>query len=104
MTQPAAFSLYLKSTFFPITYPSPSWVIISKADVPNIDLSQEMFRQYSKANIPHTFLWPVETRVGLSRREEVEKSPLGTEQRWGKESDGGFVQDLDRGRRGLNLE
>lgn len=104
MTQPAAFSLYLKSTFFPITYPSPSWVIISKADVPNIDLSQEMFRQYSKANIPHTFLWAAETRVGLSRREEVEKSPLGREQRWGKESDGGFIQDLDRGGRGLNLE
>ena len=79
MTQPAAFSLYLKSTFFPITYLSPAWVIISKADVPNIDLSQEMFRQYSKANITHTFLWAAETRVGLSWHEEVEKSPLGRE-------------------------
>ena len=104
MTQPAAFSLYLKSTFFPITYLSPAWVIISKADVPNIDLSQEMFRQYSKANIPHTFLWAAETRVGLSRREEVEKSPLGREQGWRTQSDVGFVQDLDGGGRGLNLE
>lgn len=56
-----------------------------------------MFRQYSKANIPHTFLWAAETRVGLSRREEVEKSPLGREQGWGKQSDVGFVQDLNGG-------
>ena len=63
-----------------------------------------MFRQYSKANIPHTFLWAAETRVGLSRREEVEKSPLGREQGWGKQSDVGFVQDLNRGGRRLNLE
>lgn len=67
--------LYLKSTFFPITYPSPSWVSISKIHIPNIDLSQEIFRKYSKTNIPHTFLRTVETGVG--RRKEVEKSPSG---------------------------
>lgn len=40
--------------------------------------------------------------MGLSWREEVEKSPLGREQGWRTQSDVGFVQDLEG--RGLNLE